>query len=429
MDYTTLDEITETIITVIQQAISHAGYPVDVIPELVTKEKDGVSFYLYHVQENSHYKNYPPAGTDHPPVSITPMGLSLFYQLTCNKKKVNSEEDAYEEQMLMSIAMKALHDMPVRRTTLKNAPAGSYQQKDIDIKISMQHLTPAESIQYWAAAESAVRLSSYYEVSVVFLQPEVPTSISGRVLSYGNFIFTDRAPRITASENTMEYLVPGDPNPRQVTIRPAQAMTAGAGPPSISSRIRFSGSGFTGKDLTILILSPLWNEPALVSGSAWDVAWISETAFAITLQPTAVLVKSGTIKNMIPGLYSAEVCKTEQRSLPGGTIKKFEQLSNLFPFSVIPSVDSFLPGLPGIYDLTGYLFYDPDLDARDVQVYLGEEKLSLNPAGATTGGEFTITGPAPGTISLIPPPGIHGSVALRVMVRGIESQPKWVNIP
>ena len=85
MDYTSLNEITETIIQLIQHAISVPNN--FVVPELLTKDMEGISFYLFHVQENSHYKNYPPAGIDHPPVSITPMGLNLYYQLTCNKKK------------------------------------------------------------------------------------------------------------------------------------------------------------------------------------------------------------------------------------------------------------------------------------------------------------------------------------------------------
>jgi hypothetical protein len=422
MDYTSLNEITETIIHLIQDAIVT---PSDfVVPELLTKETEGISFYLFHVLENSHYKNYPPAGIDYPPVAITPMGLNLYYQLTCNKKKENGE-DAYEEQRLMSIAMKALHDQPVLKRTRPNAALGYPQGKEIDIKIALQTLTPSESVQYWAAAESAARLSAYYEVSVVFLPPETVKSVSGRVLSYGNFIFTENAPRITATESTLEYLVPGDPNPRQVKIQPAQAKVPASAPPSISNKVTFYGSGFTGSNFEIRIISPLWDVPAL-AGSGWNVSRVSESQLEMTLQSTAILMKSLVPKDIIPGLYSSQVCKTEQRMLPNGTTKKFEHLSNLFPFSVIPRIDSVVPGAPGAFAIKGYLFQHADITQDDIQVYTGDQLL-LPAIAPLTPGTFKIT--APDTINLVGSPLVHGLVPLKIMVRGIESEPKWITLP
>ena len=428
MDYTTLDEITETIIQLIIEATGTSN--TFVVPRLLTKDEVGISFYLYHVQENSHYKNYPSPGSDPLPVTKTPMGLNLFYQLTCNIKK-DGEENVYEEQQLMSTAMKVLHDNPVIKKTRKNDP-GYPVVKDIDIKVTMQNLTPSESVQYWAASESAVRLSAYYEVSVVFLLPEPVRSISGRVLTYGNFIFTERAPRITSSESTLEFFVPPDLIPHQVTIQPAQAKIADAGPVVVSNIIRFNGSGFTGNDLQIRIVSPLWNKPAL-AGTVWNVTRLSESAIEMTLRPTAVLIKSAISKDMIPGLYSAQICKTDQRTLPNGTVKTFEHLSNLFPFSVIPVVDTFLPGLiAGTFEITGYLFYHSEMTAEDVQVYLGGDKYMLNPSGTPGYGEFSIIAPVfpnPEKIVIKPPSTLDGTLTLRIMVRGVESEPKWVNIP
>ena len=421
MDYTSLNEITETIIQLIQHAISVPNN--FVVPELLTKDMEGISFYLFHVQENSHYKNYPPAGIDHPPVSITPMGLNLYYQLTCNKKKGNGE-DAYEEQRLMSIAMKALHDQPVLKRTLPKPALGYPQGKDIDIKIALQTLTPSESVQYWAAAESAARLSAYYEVSVVFLPPETVKSVSGRVLTYGNFIFTDNAPRLTASESTLEYLVPGDPNPRQIKIQPAQAKVPAGAPPSISNKVTFYGSGFTGSNLEIRIISPLWTEPAL-AGPGWKVTRVSESQLEMTLQSTAKLMKSLVPKDILPGLYSAQVCKTEQRTLPNGTVKKFEHFSNLFPFSVIPRIDSVISGGSGVFTIKGYLFQHADIKKADIQVYSGDQLLSQVTAALTLG-TFKIT--APDTITLKVSNLSPGTYPLRILIRGVESEPKWITL-
>ena len=181
MDYTTLRDITETIIKVIKDAV---GAATPVLPEIL-KNDNGIGFYLFHIQENSHYKNYPPQGNDPAPVKYTPMGLNLFYQMSANWK-IDGVLDVYEEQKLMNDAIKALHDTPEIVKTV----AG----KDVHIKITMQTLSPSESVQYWAASETSVRLSTYYEVSVVFLEPEKPSSYAGRVLSYGNYVFLMGSP-------------------------------------------------------------------------------------------------------------------------------------------------------------------------------------------------------------------------------------------
>ena len=75
------------------------------------KDKEGVGFYLYHVEESSHYKNMPPLGNDNAPVKFTPMALNLYYQLSANDKSEDGNS-AFTEQTMMSVAMKALHDYP-----------------------------------------------------------------------------------------------------------------------------------------------------------------------------------------------------------------------------------------------------------------------------------------------------------------------------
>lgn len=253
------------------------------------------------------------------------------------------------------------------------------------------------------------------------------------MLSYGNFIFTENAPRITTSESTLEYFVSGDPNPRQVTIQPAQAKVPVAAPPTISNKVTFYGSGFTGSDLEIRIISPLWDEPALagsLAGKGWKVTRVSENQLEMMLQPSAVLITSLVAKNIIPGLYSAQVCKTEQRVLPNGTSKQFEHLSNLFPFSVIPLIYSFAPTVPPApeaYTIKGYRFQDPDLKDEDIQICIGDQVFSKYTKGSFVAGQFKII--AADTIDLTVSALLKGTVPLRIMVRGIESEPKWINLP
>lgn len=423
MDYTSLKEITETIITVLQTAVDDtSNWPTgfEVSPELHKDENTGLGFYLFHVQESSHYRNFPAPGNDNPPVKYTPMALNLFYQLSANSTNDAGEEDAYDEQNLMSVAMKALHDHSIISITTSG--------KKVNIKITLQTLTPSESVQYWAAAQSPVRLSAYYEVSVVFLEPDNPLSYAGRVLSYGNFIFLKTALQITASQNTIEYVSPIDLTINQVKIQPAQAPASKvliAGDPiPIASVVSFIGTGFNTGSLKVLIISPIWDRPEMPDANEWRIKMISENQLDILVQET--IQPGGTI-NIIPGLYSVQFQITKQFILPNGTTKDIHHSSNQFPFSVMPRIDSVTAraGSAGVFDIAGYSFEDADIIDDDIQVYIGEIKLNNDIAGSP---QYQVTDNR--TMNINIPSTIRGQhLPLRIMVRGIESEPRWITIP
>ncbi len=87
-------------------------------------EPKTLGVYLYHVVEDPHLKNQPPAGPDNPPVRFNPMGLQLHYQLSAL-----GEGDAglatLQEQLLIGAAMKALHDYPVIDDNAGPAPCST----------------------------------------------------------------------------------------------------------------------------------------------------------------------------------------------------------------------------------------------------------------------------------------------------------------
>ncbi len=405
MDFTSLNEVTNTLIQIIQNAVDPGG-TVKVLPEILRNSELGVGFYLYHVQENSHFKNYPAAGKDHNPVAHTPMGLNLHYQLSANWKE-NDVEDALEEQILMSAAMKALHDNSVINTSATG--------KNINLKVTLQTLSPSESVQYWAAAESPVRLSAYYEVSVVFLEPEKPTSYAGKVLNYGTFVFTHGAPQITASQSKINYLIPGDPTAKEVTISPAQSFAA--------NKISFLGNGFNMGTPKILLINPLLWQGTKEADASWLVSMIAENQIDMTVQAT----NSGD--TIIPGMYSAQVSIAEQKLLPGGGTKTFMQTSNVFPFSIMPRVSAINPLVAATsFTITGGVFQHAQIKPDDVQVYIGETKLALKPIAPPAAGEYSIINAT--TLSLVVPAAIHGTnIPLRIMVNGVESPPNWISIP
>ncbi len=418
MDYTSLKEITTTIVAVLQNAID-PGLTVKVAPELLRNNDMGVGFYLFHAQENPHYKNYPAPGMDTPPVNYTPMALNLFYQLSANWKE-GDKSDAYEEQRLMSIAMKALHDNAVMTTTI---PGG----KKIDIKITLQTLTPSESVQYWAAAESPVRLSAYYEVSAVFLEPEKPKTYAGRVLTYGNYVFVTNQPQIISSESVILYQVPGEPSQRQVFTSPGQTPPAKALPAMQTNKQVFRGSGLGGGPLELLIIHPRWQEPALADAVDWELVRTADHTVSVTVRETVRLQKSLTVVNILPGLYAAQASIKTIRATSAGA-KTFIQTSNQFPFLVTPRIDNIVPGM-GVggdtFTVQVYIVQHPDLLPGDIQVFVGEDRLDYKPGGALNPGEFKITAAeqiefrAPAILA-------KGLVPVRILINGVESTPNWI---
>lgn len=418
-----LADVTRTIINLIEVALVDTnnwavGSEPKVFADLPNRiKKDGLGFYLFHAQESQHFKNFPAPGKDLPPVGYIPMGLNLFYQLSANNT-IDDGTGPLQEQLLMGIAMKTLHDNPQLTDTL---PAGNKNR----FTISLQTLAPNEAVQYWTAGESPVKLSAFYEVSVIFLEPKESTSYAGRVLSYANYIFVRGTPRITSSENIIQYLVPGDPVPRQVTIQPAQTPAASIGPAPIDSVVNLLGTEFGGGNLQLLVHNPRWPKPA-VAGPAWELTLVADNRVSAIVRETAMLLDSPASVDIIPGLYAAQIVRTEQRTLPDGTIKEFRHSSNQFPFLVMPRIDTIADAGGGLFNITGYLFQHADLLPEDVQVFIGENRLTLVNA-AVTASEFRVTGI--NSLELMLPAGLlPGLTAVRILVKGVESAPRWITI-
>jgi hypothetical protein len=322
------------------------------------------------------------------------------------------------EQLLMGVAMKALHDNPQIPDT---NPTGNNNR----FRITLQPLAPNEAVQYWTAGESPVKLSAFYEVSVIFLEPKKPASYAGRVLTVGNYIFTRGAPWIISIQNTLSYLLPGDPIPRKVVIQPAQAPPAPLLPPPEDSIISIVGGGFGGGAPQLWIIHPRWPVPA-VATLGWQVSITGDDQMTATVRETAELRDSPTIVDMLPGLYAAQVCVTESRLLPDGTTKVFRHVSNQFPFSISPRIGPIASG-GGIFTVTGWVFQGGGLHPEDIQVYLGEGALTPD-SGGFNPGEFKIT--AANTLQLKPPATMAaGPAPLRILINGVESPPQWIVIP
>ncbi len=384
-------------------------------------DSDAVGIYLYHISEDPHYRNLPAPGSDAFPVRYVPMALNLYYQLTAH----STSDDTLLEQQMMGIAVKALHDYPVIDDSMTIDGdaifAPGLQGSDDRLRIVLQPVAHNEAVNYWTAGSSALRLSAYYQVSVVLLEPEESDVRAGRVLAYGVHTFLGGAPRLDTCRNTLLFTIPGESTAREIMLQPAQA--------PVGDQVTFTGSGLTGHSTSLLLRNSNWDEP-VEADTAWSVVVTSDSVSAVVQEAA-----SGT--DVLPGIYSAMVRVVRQSTLSSGEIREFEHVSNECPFAITPRIDEIsAPDVDNVVTVRGYIFSHTDLSSDDVKVYLGGDRLTSGTAGALNPGEFAVIDPPPlpdvlPILQLRLPAGLTPGqfLPLRIFVNGAESPPNWVEIP
>ncbi len=376
-----------------------------------------VSFYLYHITENVQYKNLPIQALSNSPNKLAPMGLNLYYQLTATY--TGDQDDnaaALQEQSMMSIALKALHDYPeisdttaVGGTTIMENPVLGENNR---FKITLLPITHTEALNFWNAGDSAIRLSAYYEVSVVLLEPEPIQSRAARVLSYGVHTFTVGVPRLTTSFNIISFNEPISEQARSLKSKPAQV--------AIGEKVTFVGSDLIGDNIEVLLINPNWTEPLLLSGAV-----VSGQTLEVTI-PKEIVVGVTTTK-IIPGIYAVKL-KVERLASNG--VGKTIHVSNQSPFTITPQIKYPIPdaNVGGVYTVEGDIFHYDDGSDIPLEVYVGANKLTKVSPAPNNDGEFSIISAT--SLQFKAPDDLDsGNIPFRLIINGAESPPRWIKIP
>jgi hypothetical protein len=380
---------------------------------------ENMGLYLYHMVEDPHLKNQPPAaGKDAPvPVRFTPMGLILHYLLTTDNL-VTDDNKMYDAQLLLGLAVKTLHDFPVLTDETTVHGVEIFKEVGIDksetiLRLSMQPLAYNEAVNYWTAGQSPLRLSAYYQVSVVLLEPEEPPTRSGRVLDYGVYSFVTGAPRLTGSENVLAVQIPGTTTSQDIFLRPAEV--------PIGAAVVFSGVNLSSDDTRLIVKSNKWDD-AVGADLGWAVSATDERVYATVQQNVGGRV-------VLPGIYTVKVQTTATRTAPDGAIKTFTQTSNETPFTITPHIDSpiMTPDGTGLVQVQGYIFQHADIEDKDIEVFLGTERLVAGTSGSLNPGEYAVIDETHLELQL-PTGAAPGYVPFRLIINGAESPPSWVNI-
>ena len=165
-----LSDVTLSLVSLIREAfVLHpalAGQAV--LPEPPGRlTVEGIGLYLYHSEEDKSLSSLPTAGRDSPPVSIQAhWPVKLTHQLCAHS--IVETTGAYNEQRMMGIAMKTLHDYPfLDDSTVINGNQvfqGSMRGRNNRISVTFQNINPKDSVGTWTAGDVALRLSAYYEM-------------------------------------------------------------------------------------------------------------------------------------------------------------------------------------------------------------------------------------------------------------------------
>jgi len=428
-----LSLVTQALVELLKAHIGNsAGWPFATYgtPLVTAQPPDQVAagtlgVYLYHVTEEAHLKNQAPAGRDSPPVRFTPMGLSLYYQISALGTGLG-EQITKQEQTYIGCALKALHDFPVidDNTTVARRPpqpplellaAVGLDGAGNKLRIVMQPVAYTESTSFWNASQLVPRLAIYYQVSVILLPPDKPASVSGRVFQYGIQTFVGGAPRLDGSQNTFDVHVPGLP-PQSLVARPAEVPVGG--------QVIFTGYNLSGDSTRLLLQHFRWRDRA-EADATWGVVASDDRVYA-TVQAQA----DG--RDIIPGLYSARMKVVRRRVMPDGSTRDFGVMSNDTPFAISARIDS-LSFLADVGTITGHVFAEPDPAAPAfppdaVQLCVGDTVLTEVPATpppVLAPGQLVVDSPS--TLRFRLPAGtVAGkALSLRLFVLGAESPPRW----
>jgi hypothetical protein len=418
-------------------------------PESVTGA-DTVNLHLFHVVEESSTRNRPGPAAD-APTDTTPLGLNLYYILTAHHE-VNQVFDAETQHRLMGLAMKTMHDFPriddsiafdrgglVPEPVLPAGLVGTSARLDI----IQRPITPEDAINFWSAESSAtVRLATYYEVRTLFLEPEMPQTVSGIVFDVGLFVDAGSPPVLTNSSSQVQFTPPAPTGlgPQTVAADPARATFAPDLVPS-PAEIQLTGSAMGSQpDTRIVLRNMLWSglDPVVDSAEIdtdlnpdWAATIIGQTA-RFNFRPILRIGSPGGVRQIPvqPGNYQISLRRRQQMPGPGGTQRNTDTESNRLNVALGAHIDIVTPpNIAGrmVLQLTPQFTIDDPLHEYGLSiggaVYDQTSAFAGDPV--TDAGLFM---PLPTGLEFHPlfdtaTPGFHH---VRLEVNGAESQPFWV---
>lgn len=410
-------------------------------PEMVPGTTKTINLYLYHISEDPHYKNHSGYLGTKPPISGQPMALNLYYILTPHFG-ANEQFDAITQQQLIGLAMKTLHDYPIIDDDLSIGPD---EILDDDLKgdgntieVSLRPVTPEDTLNFWAAEDrKTARLSAFYEVRVIFLQPEKPTVANNIVTNMGLYVHAKGTAKLLSSKSTMTFEPPSVTGlgEQQVLLSPAKITLQTNG--DSNSQIILTGENLTTAQARTLQLRSAVLEQPLKIDTALNPNWnikIEHNKIQITPQPILVVDDGGGVINheLVAGIYDISLLITDYR-FQGAERLESTYETNRLSVAIGPHIAS-NPTLDMnnryVIDIVNSLSLTSLIDSEPQVINLsiaGSIYRRVDVIADLTSGDFLVQDHEllVEPLANLSTPGFY---PIQITVNGAESQPFWLEV-
>lgn len=423
-------------------------------PDKVGSVTNKISLYMYHVAEEAYYKNMEGPGSDPRSIARTPMGLCLFYVLTAHHESSEPEFDPLTQQRIMGYALKTVHDYPVLfdgtkidgETVLPLALTG----QNNPVQIIMRPTAPEDAIAFWGAEDQqTARLSAYYEVRVMLLEPDDPTTMPAPVLSLGTFLYQMGSPHLECTQSELPFTLPATAGGATQLVKATPARVSGDSADPVRNRLELLGHNLLrGKSRQLWLRNQRWTGIAQPNGTGGPVPvdlGIAGAGWALTgddgnleldIAEELTFLNENDVETVIdvfPGIYTAFLRVTLDERMVGGQLVPITNDSNEVALVVVPRIKAVVK--TGVNRLEieiepTFALDDPDIELRvivDGQVYIAE---ALNPVeDAGEAGLFEVDSSIKLTLQALFDTNVTGDHATRIIVNGAESAPFWTELP
>lgn len=176
-DFTIIQYIDEAIIKLLDNKFS----TLDPVPSVTNESpvnmkiegaNQGLSVYLYILEENSHMKNMPREKTDSSNLKRKPLFLDIFYMLT---PYANTRSD---EHKILGSAMQVLHDKSILKSTDAEVAGTVFSTLEEEIHITFQPISIDDLTKIWGSLKDVPsKLSACYKVTAAKIESELSDEI------------------------------------------------------------------------------------------------------------------------------------------------------------------------------------------------------------------------------------------------------------
>lgn len=412
-------------------------------PDKVGAVDNTLSVFLYHVAEDPYYKNFEGPGSGDRNIARTPMALCLYYILTPHHEGGDPEDNPLFQQTLMGYALKTLHDYPIVTddTTIGGV---AILHEDMDdshnpIQIILRPVGPEDALAFWGSEDQqTARLAAYYEVRVILLEPDEPTTVVAPVLSLGTYLYQLGTPHLQGSSSQLPFTLPTSAggSSQLVTLTPARVSTdPGENPPH--NQLELVGHNLAGGQARQLWLrnaafttGPLPIDLALTNNT--DNGWamtVSDGKLVLDLSETLYYLDDNDDEQsitLLPGIYTTFLRVQMSERMVADQLVPITNDSNEIALVVIPRIASATPdGGTNKVDVSIVTTFELNEPTLELRLYVDGQAYTQN-TGTAVAGEYEVLGETTLRFHALFDVEVTGEHPIRLVVNGAESAPYWV---